>query len=282
MFARLDSARSCEDRKAPVFPPSGELVTYHRCTRCGFIFCPDFDALSDAEMAELIYNDDYIRADPGFADERPRYFAKALISLFAGLPRDVRALDFGGGKGLLAQLLRASGSMDCYDSYDPYFDTGRVPNSTYDIVTAFEVMEHSRDPLGTFRAARACLKPCGVLLFSTQLQPPRVDAGWWYIAPRNGHFSIYSHASLRRLGRRLGMRTLSLNEGLHMMYAAEAAPLARAIARNRSGAVLWCASRCGPTAWASAVASLARLGFVMPALNPRHLVRMLALSLRPG
>ncbi len=276
VFAVLDSARSCEDRPVSVFPPSGAMVTYHRCTRCRFIFCRDFDALSDGQMAERIYNADYILADPGFADARPRHFAAMLADL---LPPGIAALDFGGGRGLLAARMREAGFAD-YESYDPYFDTAEPSAAQYDVITAFEVMEHSRDPVATCRAACARLKPGGVLLFSTMLQPRGVDADWWYIAPRNGHLSIHSDASLRRLARTMRMRCLSFDDGLHVMYASAAAPLARAIIGDRTGSILWHASRRGAASLASAASALLRLGFVLPALDPRHPVRMMMRGMR--
>jgi hypothetical protein len=62
-FGRVEAARSCEDRHAaPVFAPGGRQNAYRRCLAHGFVATGDFDALSDADMANTIHNADYIRA----------------------------------------------------------------------------------------------------------------------------------------------------------------------------------------------------------------------------
>jgi len=59
----------------------------------------------------------------------------------------VRGVDFGGGTGLLGTLMCERGFPE-YETYDPYFGRSGVPRGRCNLVTAFEVMEHSRDPLG--------------------------------------------------------------------------------------------------------------------------------------
>lgn len=146
---------------------------------------------------------------------RPTGFADALARLFGPARRGIEALDYGGGEGLLATLARDRG-FAVYDSFDPFFGGRAAPDRRYDLVTAFEVMEHSRDPLATLREALSYVRPDGVLLFSTVLQPPDVDADWWYIAPRNGHVSLHSDQSLQNLAQRSGARLISLSETAHM------------------------------------------------------------------
>jgi hypothetical protein len=90
----------------PFFPPSGNQIVYWRCVRCEFVFTDDFDSLSSAELAEQIYNDDYIRADPDFAATRPNAYAGFLAELLGPPKHRIEAVDFGGGRGLLANLAR--------------------------------------------------------------------------------------------------------------------------------------------------------------------------------
>jgi SAM-dependent methyltransferase len=275
-FARHDAARSCADRAAPAFPPCGRMVAYHRCRRCGFVFTTDFDALSDAALGAAIYDADYIRADPDFAEARPRLFADYLRGLLARRRGPPSVLDYGGGAGRLAGLLREQG-IAC-DNFDPYFAAGAAPpgkpEGGYDLVTAFEVFEHSRDPLATARDALRWLAPTGVLLFSTHLQPRRLDPDWWYIAPRNGHVSLHSAASLGVLARRLGLRLLSVGEVLHVFWPPPAAAAVRAMFGPEGQSALYYASRRGVLPWVRTAAALARLG-VKAAADPRHPARAL-------
>lgn len=274
VFARIDAARSCLDGAEPVLPPSGIEVTYWRCSACGFIFTTDFDTLSSAELGERIYNADYARVDPDFAFARPASFAELLQDLLAPHASWIEALDFGGGEGKLSRMMREHG-FPCFDSYDPFFSEGGLPQRRYDLVTAFEVVEHSRDPLETVQQMRALMKPGGAILFSTLLQPRRVRPDWWYIGPRNGHVSIYTDRSLQALARRIGVLCLSVSDGLHLLYADREGRTARLLVQRLARKALRNASLRGSAALVSTAFQVARCGQPREAMDPRHVVRLL-------
>ena len=52
---------------------------------------------------------------------------------------------------------------------------------------------------------------------STVLLPPDAPVHDNYIGPRNGHVSVHSDASLRRLAARHGLSLLSLNNQFHVL-----------------------------------------------------------------
>lgn len=62
----------------------------------------------------------------------------------------------------------------------------------------------------------------GLLFFSTELSDGRVQRhrriDGWYVSPRNGHISIYSRESLRRLAERAGFRCFTLLDSLHVFW----------------------------------------------------------------
>lgn len=271
LFGTVDAARSCADGEGPAFPPSGRQVSYWECCACGFVFTSDFDAMSDADIGATIYDADYARADPDFTGARPHYFADLLARLLAPAGARLRILDYGGGAGALTELLRARG-MAC-DNYDPYFAGQPLGDSAYDLVTAFEVAEHSRDPLGTFRAALARLRPDGALLFSTQLRPPGAGIDWWYVAPRNGHFSLHAQGSLQASASRLGMLFVALNDGLHMFYRDRKGQVPRLLLQAFGGSALYRASLLGPATFWSVAARVVGAGNLRAVLNPRHAAR---------
>jgi 2-polyprenyl-6-hydroxyphenyl methylase/3-demethylubiquinone-9 3-methyltransferase len=279
-FGEADANRSCEDRDgfAP-FPPAGRAVRYLLCAACGFAFTTDFDALTDAEMGAAIYNADYIKADPEFAAARPDALAEGLALALAPFP-GLRLLDYGGGAGRMAEGLRARGFSARV--FDPFFAHEALPEGErFPLVTAFEVAEHSRDPLATFREALGFLEPGGALLFSTALRPEGAGMEWHYAAPRNGHVSLHTGRSLDAAARRLGgWRRLTLAEGLHLFApAAGANAVARHLVRRAAGGVLYDASRRGPAAYADAWARVARTDGAASwrrLLDPRHAARALA------
>ena len=106
----------------------------------------------------------------------------------------------------MADELRRLG-FTAVECYDPMLHAIR-PGGPFDLVTAIEVAEHSVAPLDFFAEMRGFMKPAGALLFTTALQPPNirtVKAGWWYIAPRNGHVSVFSENALGLVADRLGL-----------------------------------------------------------------------------
>ncbi len=271
-FLRVDASRTCEDRRRPPFPPSGIGVDYVRCDACGFIFTDYLDRLTEDQIGSRIYNSEYIKADPEFATIRPSLFADMLADMLGPARTGIEALDYGGGEGLLARLARDRGFAR-YDSYDPYFSDQPDPDRRYELVTAFEVVEHSRDPFATLWDALSYVRPDGVLFFTTQLQPSDVGADWWYIAPRNGHVSLHSDQSLRTLAQRCGARLLSLSDAAHIAYWKARSPIVRTILRDNARAALYNASLHGTAAF-SATLELARCGFLGTALHPRNMARL--------
>jgi 2-polyprenyl-6-hydroxyphenyl methylase/3-demethylubiquinone-9 3-methyltransferase len=216
LFGAVDFHRSCVEPAGLRLAPSGHLVHYHRCGTCGFLFTAALDEWTIEDFAEHVYNAGYAAMDPEYRETRPARMARMVSAAFAASREGLRVLDYGGGDGLLASLLRDA-AFDA-ESWDPFVEGGAPPDRRYDLITCFEVLEHVPDPHGTAAAIAGLLSPGGMLLFSTLLQPPDIAAqsmGWWYIGPRNGHVSLFSAESLSRLWAALGMRMDTLSEGLH-------------------------------------------------------------------
>ncbi len=159
--------------------------------------------------------------DPDFAGSRPAASAELIGTLFGPTCRGLDVLDFGGGDGALAALLASRYGMAAavYDPFNPACDV--APERQYPLVTCFEVLEHTPDPRDTIREVAARAQPDGVIVFSTLLQPgdfAQRGLGWWYVAPRNGHVTIYSAQALRALWAELGFQLISHGDGLHIAY----------------------------------------------------------------
>lgn len=219
-FGAVDFSKSCEDARGKVMPDTGRQVDYFRCAGCGFLFSPLIDDWSHARVRSEIYNADYVRVDPDFEGARPRGNADFLGFAFGALRDALSVLDYGGGDGTLARGLGEKG-FTRVRSFDPFHDDAARPDGDFDLVTAFEVIEHSPDPLATFADARALTADDGVFLFTTLVQPPdlaTVGLGWWYAAPRNGHVSLHTRASLARVCARVGWEVESFDDNLHAAY----------------------------------------------------------------
>lgn len=218
-FGAVDFSKSCEDHHGKAMPESGRAVDYFRCERCGFLFTPLIDRWSAGRVAAEIYNADYVRVDPDFTRVRPLGNASLLSWAFEDERERITLLDYGGGEGLLAQALREHGFDTT--SFDPFHATDPRPQRRFELVTAFEVIEHSPDPLATFADIRSLTADDGALVFTTLLQPPdiaSVGLGWWYAAPRNGHVSLHTRESLRLAAEHAGWTLESFDENLHAAW----------------------------------------------------------------
>jgi SAM-dependent methyltransferase len=221
LFGEVDFNRCCEDSRVASPPPLGIAVHYRRCTDCGFLFTECFDDWTQAEFKQFIYNDDYIRFDPDYLEERPAGNAAQMIVKFGQDRARIRILDYGGGNGLLAARLRAAGfqHVQTYDPFTPEY-SGR-PDTKFDLITSYETFEHLADPLPVLDILVGLLAPGGVVLFSTLLQPAEFAAigmTWWYIGPRNGHISLYSARALALAWQPHGFTVSSFNPNLHLAF----------------------------------------------------------------
>jgi SAM-dependent methyltransferase len=214
----LDFNRTCMDKQTQggrVFPLSAEMVPYYLCGNCGFVFTDYCDSWSPDDFKNRIYNGDYWKADfdvnQGSGVENTAAYAngKVIASFFDGSQKSIRLLDFGSGgnPGRMGQALIDSG----FDltSYDPYLCDYNAPvTGKYDVICAIEVFEHCHNLAETAEFVSTHLSDGGLVYLSTLL---RADTGIgnpldsWYIAPRNGHISIFSLKALSLLFRRFGV-----------------------------------------------------------------------------
>lgn len=224
----VDFQKSCMDRFGTrVFPPSEEMVPYYSCPRCGFIFTDMMDRWGRDDFVARIYNDDYRKADPPLMIPGGTAFPKdtiayhnglSLAARFAGAEAAIRVLDFGSGgdPGLTGSALLDRGFR--LESYEPNFVEGcPEPAGRYDVIVMIEVIEHCHDLDEVMRKLERLLADRGMVYVATMLHPPKHDAGIlnsWYIAPRNGHISIFSFPALAVLFRRYGMNLVQTLHGL--------------------------------------------------------------------
>jgi 2-polyprenyl-6-hydroxyphenyl methylase/3-demethylubiquinone-9 3-methyltransferase len=223
----IDFNRTCLDRTGTrVFPPSQKLIPYYGCLRCSFVFTDAMDAWTPEQFQSEIYNDDYGKADPpipGREDvpvrERPAYaIGNHIADVFDGNQSGIRMLDFGaGGNPGPTGLALQDRKFDVH-SYDPYrADAPDLPSGVFDVIIAIEVFEHCHDLESLARFMQERLAEEGLLWIQTMLHPHPTPANIldsWYIAPRNGHISIFSLPALSVLFRRAGINIVLTSMGL--------------------------------------------------------------------
>lgn len=190
-------------------------VAYYQCKNCGFIQTEEPYWLDEA------YSDAIAVADTGLVQRNISIAAKLSALIYFEFDPKCAYVDVAGGYGLLARLMRDAG-FDFYwsDKFSQNllargFEAEKAETPFY-ALTAFEVLEHVRDPLafineimGRFRSRK--------LIFTTQLYqgpPPPLD--WWYYAFNTGqHIAFYQPKTLMLIAERLSLKFYSAH-GIHM------------------------------------------------------------------
>lgn len=223
LYDVVDFNKSCEENNGHFLPLSGHAVYYARCSNCQYIFAPEFGSWTDQDFLDKIYNADYVKVDPDYRFARQQENAGLLNNLFGPYRMYLRHLDYGGGNGILAQLL--SGAEWQSVSYDPFPKNNvRLPEiGRFNLITAFEVFEHVPDPHALMDNICKLLDgEESMVFFSTGVSDGKVKHNgrldWWYVAPRNGHIGIYSTKSLRILGQAFGLQYGSLGTSFHAYF----------------------------------------------------------------
>jgi SAM-dependent methyltransferase len=218
----VDFNKSCEEARGKFLPLSGIPVYYYLCSNCGFCFAPEFSDWTLDEFSKKIYNDQYIDVDPDYISVRPQGNANNLIKTFKGKEQPIRHLDYGGGNGMLSDLLKQAGWQS--SCYDPFVNTD-VDIATlgkFNLITAFEVFEHVPDVNDLMSRLNSLLDNDGIVMFSTLISDgqikPNQRISWWYASPRNGHISLFSQNSLATLAKKYNFNVGSFSPGMHMLF----------------------------------------------------------------
>jgi len=194
---------------------SKEGIDYCACPNCGFRFStPErnanlVNAIDDYEDAYLQYLEPDNSDDVNF-DALRRWMERTVPLAGRTL------LDVGAGSGKLVRYLRCHGiDASGLEPSQPLFsrflagdlvfqcgtiDTVAADQRAFDVVTAFDVIEHVADPLTFLRGIASVLAPGGVLFLSTpdvQSLPARLFGRRWHFYYRY-HLSYFGAQTLAR------------------------------------------------------------------------------------
>jgi len=191
-------------------------ITYHRCDACQFV-----QSEAPYWLAEA-YAEPINRSDTGYL-ARNFYLSEITPSVIRLTGNsDGPFLDFGGGYGVFARLMRDKGyDFRVYDRHCPNyfardFQVDELASEEFNLVTAFEVFEHLPDPSETIEEI---LKVTGNIFFTTDVAPlPFPQPGEWeYFGLTHGqHISLYSMTALQALANRHSVHLLSNGRTLHL------------------------------------------------------------------
>ncbi|MDP3759108.1 MAG: class I SAM-dependent methyltransferase [Ramlibacter sp.] len=183
-------------------------ISYLYCAGCGFL-CTEPPFWLDEAYSTAIAS-----TDTGLVT-RNIQIARVLSSLLYlafGDRGTGRWLDYAGGYGMLTRLMRDKG-------YDFYWADKHASNlfaqgfehktgAIYDGVTAFEVLEHTENPID-FLSQLLKLSRSRTIILTTEIYhgyPPTPD-NWWYFGLNTGqHIAFFQERTLRFIAGKLQLR----------------------------------------------------------------------------
>lgn len=185
-----------------------------------------------SQCSQAVYDDHmkrFNKAQP--IDQNYRIHRKRLnkIRSYCNLsPGQTRMLDVGCSVGLFLEIAKESGYLVTgvepaelatetarskgLDVRCGFLEDLHFPESSFDVITMFEVIEHLKDPAGILKECHRILKPGGIIFISTGNA-----AGWtvrflknnWdYFDIQKGHISFFNPESLNKIVRGAGFRVV--------------------------------------------------------------------------
>lgn len=170
-----------------------ENTDYYQCWSCRTLFS---DPLENSNMVGGEHEE-------GRNSQQNHLRISRIDEIIKGAnKKDIHILDFGCGHGMLISYLRENGypNVTGYDCYSEEYN--KLPEKNkYHIITAIEVIEHTSHPYVEIDVMYRSLLPGGVVMFETSFVDIAIQEGielndFFYIAPANGHSTIFSHHGL--------------------------------------------------------------------------------------
>jgi len=192
-------------------------IRYFRCEECGLVQTEEPYWLAES------YTEAIHASDLGLVTRSVSLSWTSEVIISTLFNPGGRFVDYGGGYGIYVRLMRDAG-FD-FRRYDKYcenlfaqgFDITPEDQCEFELLTAFEVLEHLPDP---GKELGRMLQMTSNIFFSTVLipfhDPPR-PGDWWYYGMDHGqHIAFYTRESFARLAKRSELHFYSTGT-LHLL-----------------------------------------------------------------
>ncbi|WP_261887344.1 class I SAM-dependent methyltransferase [Vibrio aerogenes] len=190
---------------------------YWQCPCCALVsVAPSYRLEADEEKAIYDLHENH-PSDPGYR----RFLSRLCLPLKQRLPPESSGLDYGCGPGptLSVMLEEAGHQTTLYDFF--YHHNISALSSTYDFITATEVIEYLYHPGEVWLQWLNMLKPGGYIGLMTKLVESQDAFSTWHYKNDLTHVSFFSQKTFRYLAERdklelefIGRDVILLRKGL--------------------------------------------------------------------
>lgn len=227
---------SCQGRDGAIIGHANLLLAARRCANCGLVYRVPTSLVPN--MYDDIYHQDSIwwhdladgslaqTVQQGFRGTKWDYYDK--LSLLHAVKPGGRALDFGGGSGIITRQLRDLG----YDAelfeicaglreisvgvlgLNTFSDIGALlaqRPGAYDVIHLHHVLEHIDDLPAVFRVFDQLLKPDGLLAFFVPNHGARIWAGAGAATLDSAHVNAFEASFFARNIERFGFKCVAFS-----------------------------------------------------------------------
>jgi len=192
-------------------------VNYFRCIETGFI------QTEKPYWLEEAYSSAITKLDVGLVLRNELLREKTIEIITEHLDGEGKFLDYAGGYGLFTRMMRDRGfdfyhtDPFCENIFAEFFDLASLDKDVrFELVTAFEVLEHLEDPL---EKIEEILHATDNFLFTTEMQPDDIadNKDWWYFSQETGqHIALYTVKSLQYIADKLGYFFYTDGQSIHL------------------------------------------------------------------